>query len=142
MGGGENPTYSLIFSEMFLFLFGVGLKMAARIRKLCPHCDEILAPRTYREHIRLYYDADSHTWTKKRKTGCQWSESLPHTAAVGLSDEDSLLNASYSYYYISMCYCCCMYYMQEATNTTDQGASGIVDPLASDDGETTVTESI
>ena len=21
MGGGENPTYSLIFSEMFLFLF-------------------------------------------------------------------------------------------------------------------------
>ena len=78
--------------------------MAARIRKLCPHCDEILAPRTYREHIRLYYDTDSHTWTKKRKTGCQWNELLPHTAAVGLSDEDSLLNVSYSYYYIYMCY--------------------------------------
>ena len=30
--------------------------------------------------------------------------------------------------------------MQEATNTTDQGASGIVDPLASDDGERTVSE--
>ena len=24
MGGGENPTYSLIFSEMFLFLYTLG----------------------------------------------------------------------------------------------------------------------
>ena len=41
--------------------------MAGEIRRLCPHCDETLAPRTFREHLRLFYDADSHTWTKKRK---------------------------------------------------------------------------
>ena len=36
-------------------------------RKFCAHCEESLAPRTFREHARLYYDPNSHSWTKKRK---------------------------------------------------------------------------
>ena len=30
MGGGENPTYSLIFSKMFLFLFHIGLELCVK----------------------------------------------------------------------------------------------------------------
>ena len=36
-------------------------------RKLCGHCGEKLAARTYREHVRLYYDAVTQSWRKKRK---------------------------------------------------------------------------
>lgn len=42
--------------------------MAGEIRKYCLHCEESLAPRTYREHVRLYYDSNSHSWTKKKKS--------------------------------------------------------------------------
>ena len=41
--------------------------MSKEVRKYCGHCEEILAPRTFREHARLYYDINSHTWTKKRR---------------------------------------------------------------------------
>lgn len=44
-------------------------QMAKEVRKFCDHCEETLAPRTFREHARLYYDARSHIWTKKRKIG-------------------------------------------------------------------------
>lgn len=44
--------------------------MAGLTRKLCIHCGEMLAPRTYREHVRLYYDESSHTWTKRRRVEC------------------------------------------------------------------------
>ena len=36
-------------------------------RKFCVHCEESLAPRTFREHARLHYDPDSHSWSKKRR---------------------------------------------------------------------------
>lgn len=39
--------------------------MSKEIRKVCPHCEERLAPRTLREHARLFFDARSRTWTKK-----------------------------------------------------------------------------
>ena len=41
--------------------------MSGNTRRFCPHCEETLASRTFREHLRLYYDADSHTWTKRRR---------------------------------------------------------------------------
>lgn len=41
--------------------------MASETRRYCPHCDQRLAPRTFREHLRLYYDDSSRTWTKRRK---------------------------------------------------------------------------
>ena len=44
--------------------------MAGLNRKLYIHCGEMLAPRTYREHVRLYYDENSHTWTKRRRIEC------------------------------------------------------------------------
>ena len=43
--------------------------MAGKTRRHCPHCDQKLAPRTFREHLRLYYDDSSRTWTKRRKVG-------------------------------------------------------------------------
>ena len=41
-------------------------------RSFCPHCEESLAHRTYREHVRMFCDPVTHIWTKKRKTaaGC------------------------------------------------------------------------
>ena len=41
--------------------------MARVPRKFCAHCEEMLAPRTFREHQRLYYDRESHSWTKRMK---------------------------------------------------------------------------
>lgn len=46
------------------------MAMAKEVRKFCTHCEESLAPRTYREHARLYYDTNSHSWTKKRRVDC------------------------------------------------------------------------
>lgn len=43
--------------------------MAGETRRYCPHCDQRLAPRTFREHLRLYYDDSSRTWMKRRKVG-------------------------------------------------------------------------
>ena len=43
--------------------------MSGELRKVCPHCEERLALRTFREHTRLFFDARTHTWTKKRKVG-------------------------------------------------------------------------
>ena len=40
---------------------------SSTIYRFCPHCMEKLAPRTHREHLRLFYDANSHTWTKKMR---------------------------------------------------------------------------
>ena len=34
--------------------------------RFCPHCEKKLAPRTFREHMRLFYDASTCTWTKRR----------------------------------------------------------------------------
>ena len=51
--------------------------MAGEVRKFCMHCEESLAPRTFREHVRLYYDTTSHSWTKKRKRD---AESAPVVA--------------------------------------------------------------
>lgn len=53
--------------------------MAGVPRKFCAHCEELLAPRTFREHQRLYYDSESRSWTKKMKKG----------AADPLTTEDS-----------------------------------------------------
>ena len=45
--------------------------MSEARRLFCPHCEESLALRTYREHVRLFCDTVSHTWTKKRKSGSE-----------------------------------------------------------------------
>ena len=45
--------------------------MAGVPRKFCAHCEELLAPRTFREHQRLYYDSESHSWTKKMKKSAE-----------------------------------------------------------------------
>lgn len=37
------------------------------VRRFCEHCEETLAPRTFREHCRLFYDTNTSTWTKKMK---------------------------------------------------------------------------
>lgn len=42
--------------------------MSREMRRVCPHCEERLAPRTLREHMRLFFDARSRTWTKRSKT--------------------------------------------------------------------------
>lgn len=55
-------------------------------RKFCPHCGQTLAPRTFREHHRLFYDAVSCTWTKKRRVNShdeQAVESYPHGGVEG-----------------------------------------------------------
>ena len=45
-----------------------------RGRSFCPHCEESLAHRTYREHVRMFCDPVMHTWTKKRKTAAESGE--------------------------------------------------------------------
>ena len=35
--------------------------------QFCPHCEQTLALRTYREHFRLFYDTTSRVWTKPCK---------------------------------------------------------------------------
>lgn len=41
---------------------------ASQRRIVCPHCEESFALRTFREHARLYCDAEAHTWNKRRRT--------------------------------------------------------------------------
>ena len=55
-------------------------------RKFCQHCEEYLAPRTFREHLRIFYDGNSHTWTKRRKVYVGDDESLD----LSLADDESL----------------------------------------------------
>lgn len=35
--------------------------------QFCPHCEQTLAPKTYREHFRLFHDTTSRVWTKPCK---------------------------------------------------------------------------
>ena len=51
--------------------------MAGISRKFCAHCEEMVAPRTFREHLRLYYDGESHSWRKRMKR----SDSAEHVSA-------------------------------------------------------------
>ena len=71
------------------------------VRRLCPHCEQKLAPRTFREHLRLYYDDSSRTWTKRRKIGSNTEldfESLQpdQSLMVHSSDEECHMEASCS----------------------------------------------
>ena len=36
-------------------------------RNHCPHCDSMLARKTYDAHKRLYYDVETDQWIKKRR---------------------------------------------------------------------------
>lgn len=61
--------------------------MSKEMRKVCPHCEERLAPRTLREHARLFFDARSRTWTKKKKISSAIEDNEIEKAAV-FDDEE------------------------------------------------------
>ena len=61
--------------------------MAGVSRKFCEHCEEMLAPRTFREHLRLYYDGESHTWRKRMKRS---DTTGPLSAHESCSNQDLL----------------------------------------------------
>ena len=57
-----------MYSEVLYLKFKMsGNSSNSSSYRFCPHCMEKLAPRTHREHLRLFYDANSHTWTKKMR---------------------------------------------------------------------------
>ena len=33
----------------------------------CPHCEEVLTAKTYKQHKRLFFNAESGKWTKEKK---------------------------------------------------------------------------
>ena len=56
-------------------------KIARYSYKTCPHCNEELTLKRYKEHERLYYDSDTKVWIKRSTVytashqGCLSSES-------------------------------------------------------------------
>ena len=38
--------------------------MAAKNRRFCPHCEENVSGRTYRDHFELYFDKEKDEWQK------------------------------------------------------------------------------
>ena len=61
--------------------------MSQELRKVCPHCGERLAPRTLREHTRLFFNASSRTWLKKRRVASSTEADAINTGTDGfLSD--------------------------------------------------------
>lgn len=65
--------------------------MAGVPRKFCAHCEELLAPRTFREHQRLYYDSMSHSWTKKMKKSAAEPLTTEDFSSYSSQEEDSSL---------------------------------------------------
>lgn len=64
-------------------------------RLFCPHCEESLAYRTYREHVRLYHDPVTRTWNKRRKT-----------AAPQDGDEGSEVKSAELAFHVILFRCC------------------------------------
>ena len=65
--------------------------MAGVSRKFCAHCEELLAPRTFREHQRLYYDSESHSWTKKMKKSAADPLTTEDSSSYPCQEEDNSL---------------------------------------------------
>ena len=42
--------------------------MSLLIHKYCPHCQEMVAPETYRCHWQLYFNESSKTWKLAEST--------------------------------------------------------------------------
>ena len=40
-------------------------------RILCPHCSSELSKKTLMQHKRLYYDASTETWIKRRNVAAE-----------------------------------------------------------------------
>lgn len=38
--------------------------MAPKKRRFCPHCEENVSVRTYRDHFELYFDKEKDEWQK------------------------------------------------------------------------------
>ena len=66
--------------------------MAGVPRKFCAHCEELLAPRTFREHQRLYYDSESHSWTKRmKKSASEPLTGMEDSSTYQCQEEDNSL---------------------------------------------------
>ena len=62
MGGGENPTYSLIFSEMFLFLFiYCCIQVYSNLQPLCV-CLSFQGTMNIIDKISEDHDIDVQLW--------------------------------------------------------------------------------
>lgn len=43
-------------------------------QRLCPHCDQVLAYKTFRAHKRLHYSSEANVWFKVERYHVQTSE--------------------------------------------------------------------
>ena len=57
-------------------------------QRVCPHCDQIVAYKTFRRHRRLYYNSETKQWFQDSQSAA--SEGLRSSVAVG----DEVLSAS------------------------------------------------
>ena len=71
-----NPTYIYTTQRRKGTFVFIRLNMSLRKRKFCEHCQEYVSPRTYRQHLDLYYNKQKEEWQKNDSSD---EESSPPT---------------------------------------------------------------